>query len=78
MQQDGEKVNDSVFQLELYCLGEKGQGNGEWVLELERKIFHSLETEQPTRKQSAEPCWSLPWSGWGFEEWVARGLQQEE
>lgn len=22
-------VSDSVFQLELYCLGEKGQGNGE-------------------------------------------------
>lgn len=35
-----------VFQLKLYCLEEKRQGNGEWVLDIaERKIFYSLETE---------------------------------
>ena len=32
------KVSDSVLQLELHCSGEKGQGNGEWVLELKERF----------------------------------------
>lgn len=39
------RASNSVFQLKLHCLGEKGQGSGEWVLGVESKIFHSLETE---------------------------------
>lgn len=71
-----------VFQLELHCLGEKGQGSGEWILgRVERKIFHFLETEQLTRKQrdGAVLIPSLPWSAQGFEEAGGQGgVQQEE
>lgn len=61
-------------------MGEKGQGSGEWVLDrLERKIFHSSETEQLTGKwesgemESAGPSYRLPRTS---ERQVARGFSR--
>lgn len=48
---------------------------GKWGVgvRVERKIFHSLETKQPTRKQRAGAMPSLLWPGRGFEEAGGQG-----
>lgn len=53
----------------------RGREMGKWGVgvRVERKIFHSLETKQPTRKQRAGAMPSLLWPGRGFEEAGGQG-----
>lgn len=71
-------MNDSVFQLELYCLG-KGQGNGEWVLELKRKDFPFFR-DRTTNKKAERWSHAGPFHGLAgaSKEAGGQGLQQEE